>query len=233
VRLEAIERPAGPALPPVVAPAGLGAAAARLDAATDVLRIEARNPPTPGVGYPGLWCAIAVAGAASAAAGGVWFDAVALRVRDASSTPPLGSVRMGEHLLLTQSGARDVVLTTRGLSAFGLPELAIAGAPGPLAPAAGLVLQGLAQRLVEGLVDDLRDGATGVLPHELVVTSGHVARAAPGARPREGAAVRLRLEHRGGTDDLDDHLEIEPAAVDATRERSEWVRHVLADLVAT
>ena len=236
VKIDVMARPDGPALPPVVSPMEVVDATVRLDAATDVLRVEAHNPPTPEVGYPGLWCALAVAGAAAEATGGVWFDAVALRVRRDAAPPSFGPVRIGEHLLLAQTGhgPDGPTLATRGLGAFGLPELAVTGVAGALAPAAGLVMQGVAQRLVEGLVDDLRDGSAGEVPHELVLTGGHVARAAAGARPRDGAAVRVRLEHRPAVDDeSDDHLLVEPAAADVGRSRAEWVRLVVADLVAT
>lgn len=240
VGLEAIERPPGPALPSVVSSSELGPARARVDASTHVLRIDARNPAAPGVGFPGLWCAAAVAGASSSATGGVWFDAGALRLRPpvapGTVVPGLGAVRMGDHLLLTQEAevGDAVLLRTKGLGVFGLPELSMRGVPQSLASAAVLVLQGVAQRLVEGLLDDLRDASRrGEVPGELVVTGGHVARAATGARVREAGAARVQLAHRVATaDDEDDHLAVEPVAIDLRRPRGEWLQLVLADLLA-
>jgi hypothetical protein len=240
VRIEAIERPDGPALPPVVAPARLDAATtARLAEATHVLRVEADNPAAADVGYPGLWSALAVAGAAAAGSGGVWLDAGALRVRSGLDglTPRMGPVRVGEHLLITQSreGGGGVALTTTGLASFGLPELLVFGVPLGLAPAAALVLQGVAQRLVEGLVTDLRDAARrGEVPTELVVTGAHVDRAAPGAPVREGGAARVQLMYRhAATDGGADHLAVEPVPADLRRPRGEWLRLLLADLLAS
>lgn len=242
VRVEAIDRPEGPALPPVVAPSPLDAGTIeRLERATHVLRVEADNPAVPEVGFPGLWSALAVAGAAAAGTGGVWLDAAALRVRAATELPagsgwPLGSVCVGQHLLVTQSpeGGGGVLLTTAGLTAFGLPELLVLGVPQALVPATALVVQGVAQRLVEGLVDDLREGATaGELPAELVVTGGHVARATE-ARVRDAGAARVQLMYRhpaapGGAD----HLAVEPVAADLRRPRGEWLRLLLAELLVS
>jgi hypothetical protein len=233
VRVETIDRPAGPPLPPVVQTAELGDVGDRLEGSTHVLRIEARNPAAPGVGYPGLWCATAVAGAA-AAAGGVWFDALALRVRRPGdgATATVGAVAAGDHLLVTQrvSDPSTVRVATSGLVGFGLPELAVAEVPTSHGAAASLLLQALAQRLIDGLLDDLRDAARGVVPRELLVTSDHLARAVEGSRVRPGGAVRVALRHERG--DHDDHLVVEPAAADAGRPRAEWMRHAVGDLLA-
>lgn len=243
VRVEAIERPPGPALPPVVAPSPLDPGTVdRLERATHVLRVEADNPAAPEVGFPGLWCALAVAGAASAGSGGVWLDAGALRVRSgagvpAGLVPALGAVRIGQHLLLTQTpeGGGGVLLATNGLGTFGLPELLVLGVPQALAPATALVIQGVAQRLVEGLLDDLRDAAVaGEVPAELVVTGGHVARGSADARVRDAGAARVQLMYRHPAHGGDvDHLAIEPVAADLRRPRAEWLRHVLAELLVT
>lgn len=242
VRVEAIERPDGPALPPVVAPHPLPPATLeRLERATHVLRVEADNPAVPEAGFPGLWSALAVAGAAAAGTGGVWLDAGALRVRDAGELPAgpgtlLAAVCAGQHLLVTQTpeGGGGVLLSTAGLATFGLPELLVLGVPQALVSATALVLQGVAQRLVEGLADDLgAAAATGELPAELVVTGGHVARATE-ARVRESGAARVQLMYRhpapgGGAD----HLAVEPVPADLRRPRAEWLRLVIADLLAS
>lgn len=243
VRVEAMDRPPGPALPPVVVPSPLDAGTlGRLDRATHVLRVEADNPAVPEVGFPGLWCALAVAGAASAGSGGVWLDAGALRVRSGPEVPSelvpaLGAVRIGQHLLLTQTpeGGGGVLLATSGLGAFGLPELLVLGVPQALAPATALVVHGVAQRLVEGLLDDLREAAlVGELPAELVVTGGHVARARADARVRDAGAARVQLMYRHPALVGDaDHLAIEPVAADLRRPRAEWLRSVLAELLVT
>ena len=236
VRTETLARPPGPALPAVISPTDLGDARARLEAATDVLRIDARNPPAPGVGYPGLWCALAVAGAAAQATGGVWLDAGSLRVRGtATPLPTPGLVRMGDHMLVAQTVEGDTaLLSTTGLGSFGLPELLVAGVPTALAPAAALVLQGLAQRLIEGLVGDLADATTrGEVPAELVVTGTLVARSAPGSRVRKAGAARVRLAYRPPSDDDGpDHLAVEPAAADERRSRAEWLRSIVGELLS-
>ncbi len=243
VRSEVIERPSGPALPPVVAPWPLdGDSTARLERATHVLRVEADNPAAPEVGFPGLWCALAVAGAAAAGSGGVWLDAGALRLRSGANgpvglDPALDRLAIGQHLLVTQTseGGGGVLLATNGLGAFGLPDLLVFGVPAGLAAAMALVLQGAAQRLVEGLLGDLRDAARlGEVPAELVVTGGHVRRASADARVRDAGAARVQLVYRhpatpGGAD----HLAVEPVAAHLRRPRGEWLRSVLAELLVS
>ena len=242
VTVTTMPRPAGPALPSLLANQPLDVATlARLEHATHVLRVEAANPPAPTIGFPGLWCAFATAATANAGVGAVWFDVGALRVRSLASAagepaPADGAVHIGDHLLLLQSRdeAGDLLTTTKGLAAFGLPELLLAGAPGHLGGVVALLLQGVAQRLLDGLVDEQTDGTPrGEVPVEVVVSSAHVARAAQGALVREHGATRVRIAYRAAdTDGGDDHLVVEPDG-DPRRSRGEWLTQVAAELLTT
>lgn len=240
VTVSTMPRPAGPALPPLLAHQAIDVATReRLAHATHVLRVEAANPPAPTVGFPGLWCAFAVAATTAAGAGAVWFDVGALRVRSTAATnDPLngdGVVHLGDHLLLLQSrdADGDVQTTTKGMAAFGLPELLLDGVPGHLGGVAALLVQGVGQRLVDGLVDEAHaSGAPRVdVPVEVVVTGAHVARAAEGALVRELGTTRVRLSYRpaDGTSD-DDHLVVTPGD-DARRSAAEWLTQVAAELL--
>ena len=107
--------------------------------------------------------------------------------------------RMADALLVLASpGRRGLWCTTKGLGAFGLPELQAHGVPMSVREPWAGVMTAVALRLLEVWIEALR--ATGApfveVPSLLDVTEGDVARAYGVAVPATAtsATVRLRLD---------------------------------------
>ncbi|WP_030169044.1 hypothetical protein [Spirillospora albida] len=174
---------------------------AAIDAATHVLVVRAAYRP----GRPPAheWAARAVAGAVGAALAAPVIDVFTPQVLtrehlERSLPAPDGTFRLTDWMLLPHTSAPGGFwFTTKGLARFGLPELQTENVPPHLVEPWGLLMNGLARRLLDLWLDALSAGAVTVdVPDRISVASHHVAAAqgaAADADPEREVSVRLRL----------------------------------------
>lgn len=190
---------------PVDLLATFGATAEQLGAvsdATHVLAVRAAYQP----GWPPAheWAARAVAGALGAALGApvvdVFIPQVLSQGRLQRSLPDDdGYTRLIDWMLLPHSESpHGFWFTTKGLARFGLPELQTEFVPANLVEPWGRALNGLARRLLDLWLDELRAGERPIfveIPENLTVGLQDVA-AAHGTEEemRREVSVRLRLD---------------------------------------
>lgn len=177
---------------------------AGIAAASHLLAVRATYRP----GWPPAhdWAARAVAGAVAEGAPviDVFTPRVLDRERIEESLPGQdGTVRLTDWILLPHtSGPDGFWFTTRGLARFGLPELQTENVPPPLVDPWGLLLNGLASRLLGLWLDQLPVGELPVfaeLPEVVSVGLQDVAAAQGTPDPGDGeeAEVRLALDSGG------------------------------------
>ncbi|MEW2352432.1 hypothetical protein [Spirillospora sp. NPDC029432] len=184
---------------------------AGIAAASHVLAVRATYRP----GWPPAheWAARTVAAAVAGAPDGEHaapvVDVFTPQVLDAgrieASLPgPDGTVRLTDWILLPHAPAPDGFwFTTSGLARFGLPELQARNVPPRLVEPWGLLLNGLASRLLGLWLDELPAGEQPVfveLPETVSVGLQDVAAAQGAGEPPHGdgeVEVRLRLDPGG------------------------------------
>ncbi|QXJ24169.1 hypothetical protein AGRA3207_005439 [Actinomadura graeca] len=175
---------------------------AAIGAASHLLAVRAAYPP----GWPPAheWAARAVAGAVAAAVSAPVIDVFTPQILTQDhlrrSLPgPAGAIRLTDWMLLPHtSGPGGFWFTTRGLARFGLPEIQTENVPAHLVDPWGRLLNGLARRLLDLWLDELRaDGrpATVDLPGTVSVGLQDIAAAQGAEDPmRREVPVRLRLD---------------------------------------
>ena len=116
------------------------------------------------------------------------------RLRDARAPTPLSK----HVMVLASPGGRGLWCTTKGLGAFGLPELQTFGVPARFVQDWAATMTGIALTLLERWLDAARDphAAFVELPAVVEVSAAVVARAYGGtdSHTRLVGAVRLRLD---------------------------------------
>ncbi|WP_268817581.1 hypothetical protein [Thermomonospora echinospora] len=201
-------RPAGkfPPLPTDLL-AAFGASSgqvAEVSAATHVCAVRAAYQP----GWPPAheWAARAVAGALGAALDAPVVDVFTPQVLDPdrlwrSLPDERGHTRLVDWMLLAHTeGPAGFWFNTKGLARFGLPELHAEDVPADLVEPCGQLLNGLARRLLDLWVEELRAGqrsAFAELPETVPIGPADVAAAHGAPDPREtrrDVRVRLRLD---------------------------------------
>ncbi|WP_233526035.1 hypothetical protein [Actinomadura spongiicola] len=174
---------------------------AAIDTAAHLLAVRAAYRP----GHPPAheWSARAVAGAVAAALATPVIDVFTPQVLvlshlERSLPGPDGTVRLTDWMLLPhRSGPRGFFFSTRGLARYGLPELQTEDVPPALVVEWGRLLNGLALRVLELWLDELRVDQPSVIDLPEIVSVGlrdiAAAEGADDPSPRE-VAVRLRLD---------------------------------------
>ncbi|WP_245667481.1 hypothetical protein [Actinomadura macra] len=175
---------------------------AAIGAASHILAVRAAYR----AGWPPAheWSARVVAGAVAAALSAPVIDVFTPRILSLDdlrrSLPgPDGAVRLTDWMLLPHTaGPEGFWFTTSGLARFGLPELHTENVPAPLVEPWGRLLNGLARRLLDLWLDELRTGdrpATIDLPETVSVGLQDIAAAQGTEDPmRREVSVRLRLD---------------------------------------
>ncbi|GAA4241409.1 hypothetical protein GCM10022254_70120 [Actinomadura meridiana] len=174
---------------------------AAIDTATHLLAVRAAYRP----GHPPAheWGARAVAGAVGAALGAPVIDVFTPQVLSpghvARSLPGLdGIVRLTDWMLLPHTpGPHGFFFSTKGLARYGLPELQTENVPSGLVEPWGRLLNGVAFRVLELWLDELRvDQPVAIdLPETISVGLQDIAAAQGTGDPsRREVAVRLSLD---------------------------------------
>jgi len=210
----------------------------RFEAATHVAFIGASYGATP----PPLhhWATFAAGGAVAEATGGVVLDPLMPRLlplaQNVRPVPDDGRVVIVRDVIAPMSRQDDgtVLITTKGLSRFGLPaEMCLAGIPPSIAGDALPLVNAVAQRFVHELYRRTRAEPRAdalVLPDEIRIDRHDLA-ASSGKRLEGevagGTDVRLSLDVAAGRDAF---LLIEPPRA-FRGERGEWLHEAMAALV--
>jgi uncharacterized protein YegJ (DUF2314 family) len=207
--------------------------------------IVVNAPDLRGHSFVGFWAAIAAARALAAASGGAIFDPVVGRLLPERTyllpLPAEGAVAVGDHLMIPSSldeKGRGWI-TTAGLRRFDLPELELRDAPPNLIDHLWVVVNAVAQLLLEAISGKVGleqvSQPTLALGPELRVDVAAIARSQgavleePPAGARGWTTVRLE-QTRGGT--AHGFLRIvRPHGTHAGH--GEWLHSLLTDLAGT
>jgi hypothetical protein len=187
----------------------------RFGAATHLLLVMAEDSLLPP--RTGLWSVLAAARSIAEALGGVVFDpghTHLLTGRDLASILPGGRIAVGHHVLIAQAAGQHGLgwTSTEGMDRFGLTNLELRDHPPDLCLDAGLLVQGVAQLLVERAAaaaraaqreHDAGDPGYLDLAPLLRVAREDVARSGtttPAGRIGGSGAAQVRVAYPGGRD---------------------------------
>jgi hypothetical protein len=213
----------------------------RFDEASHVVLLRASYAPSP----PPLhhWALVAAAGAVAEATDGVVVDLLTRRMapldRRARKVPDDGRVTVVHDVLGPMSQRQDgtALVTTKGMTRFGLPELWLGQLPSAAGRDALALVNAVAQRLLHELyvrtqhvadhpvTELVRDEALVVDARDLAAAAG---RPVPAGTPTRTAQVRL--SYRAAEDGFEPFVVVDPPAA-FQGDRAAWIHDAVGALV--
>lgn len=209
----------------------------RFEGASHVILVQASYLPAPPPFHH--WSTLAAAGALAERMDGTVLDPLFPRLLPLDERtcviPENGLVTVVRDILAPMSTQGDgtVLITTKGMTRFGIPELRLAGIPPGVGGDALPLVNAVAQRLLHELYRRASQGRLSVLVLEDELSiNGHDMAAAWGRRLEEdgpGGTAMVRLSYAEAKNGLEPFVDIEPPRA-FRGQRGEWVYAALEAL---